>query len=46
MGSEVLLYGYGLVCLSMLVFNIVYNMILKGSDVRMEKKVRHYEARR
>ena len=44
MGSEVLLYGYGLVCLSMLVFNIVYNMILKGSDVRMEKKVRHYEA--
>ncbi len=28
----------------MLVFNIVYNIILKGSDVRMERKVQHYEA--
>lgn len=44
MGSEILLYGYGLVCLSMLVFNIIYNITLKGSDVRMEKRVQHYEA--
>lgn len=43
MGSEILLYGYGLVCLSMLVFNIIYNIILKGSDVRMEGRVQHYE---
>ena len=44
MGSEILLYGYGLVCLSMLVFNIIYNITLKGSDMRMEKRVQHYEA--
>ena len=29
MGSELLLYGYGAVCLSMLVFNIVYNISQK-----------------
>ena len=26
MGSEVLLYGYGFICLSMIVFNLVYGL--------------------
>ena len=38
MGSEILLYGYGIVCLSMLVYNIVYNMIMHGSDTRLERR--------
>lgn len=42
MGSEVLLYGYGIVCLSMLAFNIVYNMGLKQKDRRMEGKSRRF----
>lgn len=36
MGSEVLLYGYGTVCVCMLVFNIIYNFSLKGKDHRLE----------
>lgn len=35
MGSEVLLYGYGAVCICMLVFNIIYNLSLKGKDHRL-----------
>ncbi|MBO6016209.1 MAG: HEAT repeat domain-containing protein [Lachnospiraceae bacterium] len=38
MRSEVLLYGYGLVCLSMLVFNISYNIILRRSDRKFDQK--------
>lgn len=38
MGSEMLLYGYGAVCLSMLVFNIVYNIVMKGSSRRLERR--------
>ncbi|MBE5869839.1 MAG: HEAT repeat domain-containing protein [Lachnospiraceae bacterium] len=38
MGSEVLLYGYGIVCLSMLIYNIIYNIIMKGKDRRAEKR--------
>lgn len=37
MGSEMLLYGYGLVCMSMLVFNIVYLFGLKKKNRRLEK---------
>lgn len=40
MGSEVLLYGYGAVCLSMLAFNIVYNMVMKHSDLRSFRRAR------
>ena len=35
MGAEYLLYGYGLVCLSMLVFNLVYSLYLRGGDRRL-----------
>lgn len=38
MGSEVLLYGYGCVCVSMLVFNIIYNITLKRKDSRLKHK--------
>lgn len=37
MGSEMLLYGYGLVCMSMLAFNIVYLFGLKKKNTRLEK---------
>lgn len=30
MHSEVLIYGYGLVCLSMLAFNVVYSIYLRA----------------
>ena len=43
MGSEILLYGYGLVCLSMLVFNIAYSLYLRSDgrrDTRRQKKLR------
>ena len=32
MGSEVLIYGYGLVCLSMLAFNLIYSLYLRGAQ--------------
>lgn len=38
MGSEVLLYGYGMVCLAMLAFNIIYNISLKSRDRRLEHR--------
>lgn len=45
MGSEVFLYAYGLVCLSMLVFNIVYSLHLRSSDRRLRRQVRGIAAR-
>ena len=39
MGAEILLYGYGLVCLSMLVFNVLYGLHLRSDDRRMDAKV-------
>ena len=38
MGAEVLLYGYGVVCLSMLVFNVLYGLHLRSDDRRMDAK--------
>lgn len=35
MGAEILLYGYGLVCLSMLGFNLLYNLHLWADDRRL-----------
>ena len=35
MGAEILLYGYGLVCLSMLVFNLLYSLHLRSGDRRL-----------
>ena len=43
MGSEALLYIYGFVCLSMIAFNIVYNIVMRGSDKRMKQRVAHYD---
>ena len=42
MGNEILLYGYGAVCVSMILFNFVYNMILKGSDSRLKKRSKKF----
>ncbi len=39
MGAEYLLYGYGIVCLSMLVFNIIYCIYLNSGQRRLERKV-------
>ena len=39
MGAEVLLYGYGIVCLSMLVFNVIYSLHLRADDRRTQKRV-------
>ena len=38
MGAEVLLYGYGLVCVSMLVFNLLYGLHLRSDDRRLERR--------
>lgn len=41
-GSEMLLFGYGAVCVCMLLFNIVYIFVQKGNDRRLEKRsLRH-----
>lgn len=45
MGSEVLLYGYTAVCVSMLVFNILYYLSLNGRNRRMERVSRRFERR-
>ena len=44
MGSEVFLYGYGLVCLSMLVFNLIYSLHLRASDRRLRRQVQRIAA--
>ena len=38
MGAEILLYGYGIVCLSMLVFNVLYGLHLRSDGRRMDAK--------
>ena len=38
MHSEVLIYGYGLVCLSMLAFNVVYSIYLRADQVRISRR--------
>ncbi len=37
MGSEIFLYGYGIVCISMLIYNILYNFYSRSSNQRLEK---------
>lgn len=41
--SQILLYGYGIICLSMILFNTVYSFILKRNDVRLERKIKKFE---
>ena len=38
MGAEFLLYGYGLVCASMLVFNLLYSFYLRAGDRRLTRR--------
>lgn len=40
MGSEVLIYGYGIVCLCMLAYNLCYSVHLRLGDRRQERRVR------
>lgn len=40
MGSEILLYGYGAVCMCMLVYNILYSLVMRRKDLRSERRVR------
>ena len=45
MGSEVIIYCYGAICASMLVFNILYNISLKNSEPRLKKRSGRIEER-
>lgn len=38
MGSEMLLYGYGIICLSMILFNLIYGLIIRGSENRLFRR--------
>ena len=38
MKVEFMIYIYGAVCASMIVFNIIYNLLLKGSESRMQNR--------
>ena len=40
MNVEVMLYVYGFVCASMIVFNVVYSLLLKRSEPRLERRCR------
>lgn len=42
MGTEIILYFYGLVCLSMLAFNIVYSVLLRMGDRRLDRRVERF----
>lgn len=43
MGSEILLYGYGIICLSMIVFNVIYGIIMRGNDARLFRRSVEFE---
>ncbi len=45
MGIETMLYFYGAVCVSMIAFNLIYNTLLKRSQLRLGKRCRRLEAR-
>ena len=38
-----MLYGYGLVCLSMIAFNLIYGLIMRGNDVRLSRRASRFE---
>ncbi len=44
MGIETMIYIYGAVCVSMIVFNVVYALLLRGSQPRMERRTRRMAA--
>lgn len=43
MGSEYLLYIYGVICTCMIFFNIVYNMIMNGRDHKLRENIEKYD---
>lgn len=43
-GSEILLYIYGAVCVSMIAFNIVYNIMLGHGEKKLKQNSRRLEA--
>ena len=43
MKAEVIIYIYGGVCGSMILFNIFYNLLLKGSEPRMKRRIQKME---
>lgn len=45
MGVEVMVYVYGAICLSMIFFNIVYNLSLRRRPLHLEKRCRRIGAR-
>ncbi|MGI6254932.1 MAG: HEAT repeat domain-containing protein [Acutalibacter sp.] len=45
MGVEVMIYIYGAVCLSMIVFNTAYNLAMRSSEPRLEKQEAKLRAR-
>ena len=40
MRIETMIYIYGAICVSMILFNIVYNLLLKSSEPRLERRCR------
>jgi hypothetical protein len=42
MKVEVMIYIYGAVCAAMIAFNIVYNLVLRGSEPRMERRCQKF----
>lgn len=43
MGIEILLYGCGIICLSMILFNLIYTAVMRSGDKRHEGRVRRLE---
>ncbi len=41
-GGKLFLYGYGIVCICMLIFNTIYIFVQKGYNTRLEKHSRKY----
>lgn len=42
MRVEIVIYFYGIVCISMILFNVAYALLLKGSEPRMQRRQRKY----
>ena len=43
MGVEVMIYIYGAICFSMIIFNIVYGFLMRRSEPRMNKKIKRLQ---
>ena len=44
MQVEYMIYAYGAICISLIVFNIIYNLSLRRSESRMERRCRRIRA--